>query len=231
MLRTTKFSTIFLLTLIIAACAAPPPPPPPPPPPLPVTFATPPVPLPPLGASATYIVPGFAADGKRDTINRDIGPLQTLWHFRAAYNVAGLTCVSGSYATIADDYNAFLKKHESALRRANDAVESKYRRENGSDYRRVRDTDSTRVYNYYSFPPVKNEFCQTIQRLGKESLVIDGRDDLTLFASSALPELDGIYERFYAQYEAYQNALADWQARYGNNASENTATQNTGAGG
>jgi hypothetical protein len=189
------------------------------------------VPLPPLGASATFIVPGIAADGKRDTINRGIGPLQTLWHFRAAYNVAGLTCVSGNYTTIADDYNAFLKKHKTALRRANSAVESKYRRENGSNYRRVRDTDSTRVYNFFSFPPVKNEFCQTIQRLGKEALLVDGRENLTIFASSALPELEAIYERFYVKYEAYQTALADWQALYGNNSSGNTATQNASTGG
>jgi hypothetical protein len=68
---------------------------------------------------------------------------------------------------------------------------------------------------------VKNEFCQTIQRLGKEALLVDGRDNLTLFAATALPEIDAIYERFYVQYEAYQTALADWQARYGNNSGAN----------
>jgi hypothetical protein len=172
------------------------------------------------------VVPALNAEGKRLTINRDLGELETLWHFRAAYNVGGLSCLEGGYANIATDYNLFLQKHKSTLRSANTAIEGKFRREHGSNYRRIRDTHTTRVYNFFSFPPVKQEFCQTIQTLGQQALAISDRENLIIFASGALPRLEGIYDRFYADYEAYQAALADWQLRYGNNAADDVNVSN-----
>lgn len=215
--RFKNLTALSATMVFVAACAAPAPPPPPPAA-APVVFAPPRAPLPPLGASASFVVPAVGTDGKRLTVNRGIGELETLWHFRAAFNVGGLSCQDTGFLSIADDYNAFLQKHKSALNRANNAIEAKYRREHGRDYRRVRDTRSTQVYNFFSFPPVKQEFCSTVQRLGQEALAIEGRDNLSAFAATALPQLEAIYDRFYTEYEAYQAALADWQARYGSNA-------------
>lgn len=213
----------FLGTIILAAaisgCAAPPPPPPaiviaPPPPPV---FTPPPQPSPPLGATASMAIPVVGADGLRLTPNRGLGELETLWHFRAAYNVAALNCQSSQYFAMADEYNQFLNVHSKVLQNANRAIEDKYRREHGSNYRRVRDSHSTRVYNFFSLPPVKAEFCDNAFLLGQQAISVPS-DQLTSFAASALPQLEAVFDRFFSAYERYQIDLATWNAIYGQGA-------------
>jgi len=178
------------------------------------------MPLPPLGASSTLVVPAFGVDGKRLTPHRGIGELETLWHFRSAFNVGSLTCLEGGFFNIANDYNAFLVKHRGTLTSANRAIEGKFRREHGSNYRRIRDTHTTQVYNFFSFPPVKQEFCRTVQDLGQQALALNDKEELITFSAQALTSLEGIYDRFYSNYEAYQTELADWELRYGNNSNQ-----------
>ncbi|MEM1133638.1 MAG: hypothetical protein AAGH53_11930 [Pseudomonadota bacterium] len=162
-------------------------------------------------------IPAVGADGLRLTPNRGIGELETLWHFRAAYNVAALNCQETKHAPMADEYNQFLRTHRSELTRANRAIENKYRREHGSSFRRVRDTHSTRVYNFFSLPPVRGEFCDSAFLLGRRSLNVPS-NELVGFAATALPELEGVFNRFFADYEQYERDLAAWNSIYGQGA-------------
>ena len=200
-------------TIILVACAAPPPPPPPPPPPAPVAVAPPRMPTPPGGAMLAMAIPPLRPDGLRQTPNRDLGELETLWHLRSALNVAALNCQDATHFRIADDYNKFLTAHRKALDNANRAIDDKYRREFGRDSKRVRDTHSTQVYNFFSLPPVKTEFCDAALVLGEEASVVPS-DELVTFAARALPQLEGVFDRFFTAYENYQRDLAQWIALY-----------------
>ncbi|MEZ5710087.1 MAG: hypothetical protein R3E02_11940 [Blastomonas sp.] len=213
----TIFSKLALPgALLLAACGptTPPPAPPPPPPPAPVVVAPPRQPTPPMGAMQYMTIPPLRADGLRDTPNRDIGPAETLWHFRSAFNVAALNCQNAEHYRIADDYNLFLKTHKRTLDGANRAIESKFRQQYGSGYARIRDTHTTQVYNFFSLPPVKSEFCNAAMILGQEAN-LTASADLETFAARALPQLEGVFDRFFLSYEQYNRDLAEWLALYG----------------
>ncbi len=188
-------------------------------PPAPVIVAAAPVipamPLPPLGAAVSLTIPTLDADGTRSSPNKGIGPEETLWHVRSSFNVSALICQGSAWGRLAGDYNRFLKKHESRLNRANRAIEAKFQRENrGNAGRRARDTHITSLYNYFSLPPVKSRFCNTMLIHADEMAALNSAD-LRDYAATTLPKIDAIFTDFYDSYEAYQKALADWQKLYG----------------
>ncbi len=187
-----------------------------PPPVVIAPVSIPSAPLPPLGAAAGLTIPALAADGTRSTPNKDLGPEETLWHLRSSFNVAALTCQQGNWARIAQDYNAFIKKHDRRLAQANRAIEGKFQRENrGRAGRRARDTHITSLYNYFSLPPVKTEFCSTMLNISSEMSALSS-SDLKDYAQRTLPRVDAIFTGFYDSYEAYEKELADWRRKYGN---------------
>lgn len=203
----------------LAACQTPPPPPPPPPPPVVQPQYTPRAPTPPFGASALTIVPALRADGLRDTINRDLGPLETLWHVRAALNVAALSCTGPLYERLVGDYNAFITNNSASLRNANNAIVRKFQREIGADYKVEHDRHQTQLYNYWSFSPLRRPFCDQAVQIGQRAIVTKSAE-LDAFAERALPELEKPFTDFYLAYEEYQNDLKAWQVQYGDPASQ-----------
>ncbi len=208
----SRFAILGVLTAL-AACAKPAPPPvvvaPPPPPPV----VIPPMPTPPLYAATRMAIPPMGVDGRRITVNSGIGELETLWHLRSALNVAALNCVQPKHYQLANDYNTFLSTHKRTLSKANRAIESKFRKENGSNYRRVRDTHSTRVYNFFSLPPVKNEFCDVALTVARQ-LTVTPKDSVTTYAYTGLTQIESVFNRFFSAYEQYQRDLAAWNATY-----------------
>jgi len=216
---TLKWPVTIGLAALASACSTAAPtqvvlaPPPPPPPPQIVT-APPTMPRPPMGAATGMTVPVMGIDGVRNTVNYNLDPVQTLWHFRSAFNVAALNCQSPAHFRIADDYNLFIKLNEKTLAATNRTLESRYREQFGPDYRRVRDTHSTQVYNYFALPPVKSDFCDAALRLGQEA-VLTPPEEITSFAMVALPQLEMVFDRFYQAYERYEQDLVMWNALYG----------------
>lgn len=182
--------------------------------PPPVVVAPPRMPTPPANAMMAMTVPALRPDGLRDTPMRDIDDNEKLWYFRAAFNVAALNCQSPQHFRIADDYNLFLKTHKRELDRVNKTVEEKYRKRYGTGYARIRDTENTQVYNFFAFPPVKYDFCDAALVLGQEAAALPSKD-LLGFSIRALPQLEGVFDRFYASYESYQSDLEKWIALYG----------------
>ncbi|MFN3472766.1 MAG: hypothetical protein ACK4ZW_01850 [Blastomonas sp.] len=203
------------MTTLVAACGAATPAPvavaPPPPP---VVVAAPRMPAPPSNAMLAMTVPALRADGLRDTPMRDIDDNEKLWYFRSAFNVAALNCQNPQHYRIADDYNAFLITHKRELDRVNKVVEASYRKRHGSGSDRIRDTENTQVYNFFAFPPTKNDFCDAALVLGQEAAALPSTE-LVDFAARALPTLEGVFDRFYASYESYQSELQRWIALYG----------------
>jgi len=202
----------------LAACQTPPPPPPPPPPVVQPQY-TPRAPTPPFGASNLTIVPMLRTDGLRDTINRDLGPLETLWHVRAALNVAALSCTGPLYERLVGDYNAFITNNSASLSNANSAIIRKFQREIGADYKAEHDRHQTQLYNYWSFSPLRRPFCDQAVQISQRAIVTKSAD-LDAFAQRALPELERPFTDFYLAYEEYQRDLKAWQVQYGDPAAE-----------
>lgn len=213
--RSAALAVTVGLTTLISACGGGKPAPvavaPPPPP---VVVAPPRMPTPPSNSMMAMNLPALRADGLRDTPMRDIDDNEKLWYFRAAFNVAALNCQNPQHFRIADDYNAFLKTHKRELDRVNKVVEDKYRKRYGSGYARIRDSENTQVYNFFAFPPTKNDFCDAALVLGQEASLLPSKD-LIAFSTRALPTLEGVFDRFYASYESYQTDLQKWIALYG----------------
>lgn len=197
---------------LLAACQTAPPPPPP----APVIQPqyTPRAPTPPFGASSLTVVPALRVDGLRDTINRDLGPLETLWHVRAALNVAALSCTGPLYERLIDDYNAFINNNSASLRNANNAIIRKYQRDIGAGYKTEHDRHMTQLYNYWSFSPLRRPFCDQAVQISQRAIVTKSAD-LNLFAEQSLPELEKPFTDFYIAYEEYERDLEAWRVQYG----------------
>ncbi len=194
---------------------------PPPPPPAPVVQPqyTPRAPTPPFGASNLSIVPALRVDGLRDTINRDLGPLETLWHVRAAMNVAALSCTGPLYERLVDDYNAFINNNSASLRNANNAIIRKFQRDVGAGYKTEHDRHQTQLYNYWSFSPLRRPFCDQAVQISQRAIVTKSAD-LNAFAEQALLELEKPFTDFYLAYEEYERDLEKWNIQYGQPAPE-----------
>ncbi|MEO9601212.1 hypothetical protein [Parasphingorhabdus sp.] len=175
---------------------------------------TPRAPTAPFGASTLTVVPQLRADGLRQTINRDLGPLESLWHVRAGMNVAALSCTGPLYERLVGDYNAFIKNNSASLRRANNAIINKFRREIGSGYKKEHDRHQTRLYNYWSFSPLRRPFCDQAVQVSQRAIVTKSAD-LEVFAVEALAELEQPFNNFYLAYEEYERDLEAWRVQYG----------------
>ncbi len=194
---------------------------PPPPPSAPVVQPqyTPRAPTPPFGASSLSVVPMLRADGLRETINRDLGPLETLWHVRAAMNVAALSCTGPLYERLVDDYNAFINNNSASLRNANNAIIRKFQRDIGAGYKAEHDRHQTQLYNYWSFSPLRRPFCDQAVQISQRAIVTKSAD-LNQFAEQALAELEKPFTDFYLAYEEYERDLEKWRVQYGQPAAE-----------
>jgi hypothetical protein len=209
-----QLSGIIFLFGALAACA-PKPVPIPPPPPVVVIPPPPAMPLPPAGAAVMMTIPALGMDGVRLTPNRGISRDEAIWHFRSAVNVAALNCQGPVWNMIAYNYNSFIKVHKTRLRTASKAVDGEYKvRYPGENGLRVRDTRMTDLYNYFSMPTVKQEYCDTALAKSTEVLTVPS-SALPEYSVGALADIDGIFIRFFDSYARYEIALADWKQRYG----------------
>jgi len=186
---------------LLAACASKPPATP--------TIATPvappptPRPVPPAGAAASLVIPPVGADGHYITINNGLTAEQTMWHVRSAYNVAALNCVGAEGANIVTAYNHLLHKQEKPLKAAYTASRKAHSSATAFD------SHVTRVYNFFSQPSVKSEFCRIAQSSIAEA---NTTSDFRQFAISALPRLEAPFLDFYRRYDEYRRDLAAWTA-------------------
>lgn len=171
-------------------------------PPLPLPPAAVSAPTPPDRAAPGLTIPARLADGSYATPNRGVSVAATLWHLRAAFNVAALNCPD---ATLAPTYNRVLSVHGKALTRAHRELMAEY-----GGYAAF-DPAMTRLYNYFAQPPVMVRFCATTAPL-MQAATAQPADAFPAFAAQALAQIDRPFTDFYARYDAYRTDLAAWQA-------------------
>jgi len=213
MSRKFRLSLAAVLIAGVAACSSPPPPAPPPPPPIKIVIPTPPRPLAPNNAPDNLPVPALAANGLRESINRNITPAQITWNLRSAFNVAALNCRAERHADIVVAYRAFLKANAKKLTAVNRTVDAEFKGKYGAGFVRPRELYMTAVYNHFALPPVQDEFCDAVQAVNRDMVGVKSKD-LDAFAARSLPNIEIVYDNFYRRYDAYRAALADWRARY-----------------
>ncbi|HZF46850.1 MAG TPA: hypothetical protein VEZ26_10965, partial [Sphingomonadaceae bacterium] len=206
---------------LLAACAAPPPPAPPPPPPVAVVIVPEPEPIPmrpipPGGAAVDMPIPVLGVDGVRQTVNAHLDPLETVWNFRSAWNVAALNCLDPRYQPILDGYKALLTKQSKRLSKINSDLDKQYRKEFGAGAKatRAREAYMTQVYNYFALPPARQYFCDAALQISQDSLVTPPTD-LDAFAQAGLPRIEAAFEQFFQDMEKYRIAVVDWDNKYG----------------
>lgn len=147
-----------------------------------------------------YVLPPKDADGRFITPNSGIGPLEVMFHFRAALNVAALVCATAADPSARVGYNEFLKRHKQVLANANRAIDAKYRREFGGDGLRLRDRHLTSLYNHYSYPSVKAGFCGKSARHLVAANAIPSKE-LEAFSQASLADIEQVYQDHFADIE------------------------------
>lgn len=211
-----KLAALAGLALLAACQAAPPPPPriiataPPPLRPQVIPYR----PLPPGGASPEMPIPAIGPDGVRETVISHMNPLEAVWNFRAAWNVAALNCMDAGYEPILEGYKALLVNHEKRLGAVNRELDRQYRSEYGRDATREREAYLTQVYNYFALPPARTYFCDATLQIAREALQ-SPPEDIDAFALENIQRLASAFEQFYRDFEKYQVDVALWDAQYG----------------
>jgi hypothetical protein len=205
--------------VVLAACAKAPPPPPPPPPPAPKQAAVEQVPyrpLPPGGAHYLMDIPPRGPDGRRITVNSNLTDDQLVWNLRSAWNVAALNCLAPEYQPILDGYRAFLAGNARKLTAVNDRIEKSYtsRFRVRRDAIVARDGYTTQVYNFFALPAARAGFCRAALDMANRSLTAPPTDPLA-FAQANFDGLLVPFDQFFVEYEAYQQASAAWDAKWG----------------
>jgi len=203
---------------LLAGCAAKAPPPPPAVAarPAPVVEAVPYRPLPPGGAHYVMSMPSRGPDGRRITVNSNLTDDQLVWNLRSAWNVAALNCLSPEYEPILTGYRGFLSRNVRSLKAVNDRLEKSYtsRFRVRRDAIVARDGYTTQVYNFFAEPAARAGFCRAALDMANRAQATPPSDPLA-FARANFDGLLAPFEQFFDEYEAYQRASAEWDAKWG----------------
>jgi hypothetical protein len=161
-------------------------------------------------------IPPRGADGRRLTVNSGIDDDHLVWHLRSAWNVAALNCLAPEYEPILQGYRNFLTKNARALKTVNDRIEADYARKHKTKRAAIvaRDGLVTKVYNFFALPAARSGFCRAALDMSNRALAAPSTDPL----SFARANFDGLlvpFETFFDEYEAYQRASAEWDAKWG----------------
>lgn len=220
-LKRVRKSAALVALALLAACQtpAPPPPPPappPPPPPPPVAEVVPFRPVPPGGADYLMTIPPVGADGRHMTVNANLNENETIWHFRSAWNVAALNCLGATYQPVLEAYGSYLKQHARKLTATNNAIDLQYRRAHGSQNAglKAREALMTSVYNYFASPPTLQGLCATALEVSTEYQTTPPQD-IAAFSTAGLQRFEGVFQRFFNEFEQYRVASAEWDMKYG----------------
>ncbi|RNJ62640.1 MAG: hypothetical protein EDM03_11255 [Porphyrobacter sp. IPPAS B-1204] len=161
-------------------------------------------------------LPQRGPDGRRVTVNSNLSDDQLVWNLRSAWNVAALNCLAPEYEPILEGYRAFLTTNAKSLKAVNDRLEKSYtsRFRVKRDAIIARDGYTTQVYNFFAEPAARAGFCRAALDMANRAMVGPKTDPL----SFARANFDGLlmpFDQFFNEYEAYQQASAAWDDKWG----------------
>ncbi len=168
----------------------------------PVIMVPVPAPTMPKGASPTIVIPVALADGTYPTPNRNLTTSAKVWHLRAALNVAALACRGPQELTIVAGYNALLSAQKPVLAKAEATYASEYKA-GGGDWQDRYDDSMTRLYNFFSQSPARDDFCAAAQTVLAQSTGLTA-EALPAFAAQNLPLLERPFTDFYRAVDAWR---------------------------
>jgi len=168
----------------------------------PVIMVPVPAPTMPKGASPTIVIPVALADGTYPTPNRNLTTSAKVWHLRAALNVAALACRGPQELTIVAGYNALLSAQKPVLAKAEATYASEYKA-GGGDWQDRYDDSMTRLYNFFSQSPAREEFCAAAGAVLAQSTGLTA-EALPAFAAQNLPLLERPFTDFYRAVDAWR---------------------------
>jgi cell division septation protein DedD len=158
-------------------------------------------PRPPAGAAKGLSLPSSDAQGHYATINSGVGEKEAIWHFRAALNVAALSCTNQG---ITGRYNQLLRSRKAVFAAA-------YVGETSRLHGAALDQHQTRLYNFFAQPPAKIGFCRAADSQAERAVTVSAAD-FPAYAAKALDRLEAPVIAFYAAYDRYRHELAAWKA-------------------
>lgn len=133
--------------------------------------------------------PAAAQTFKPAVVSTNISPLESLWHLRAALNVAALGCRDADEAATVAAYNQLIRNQGAALVTASAAVTAHYKAQYGAAWQDVLDRDMTKLYNYFAQPTAQGAFCNTAKAVLAQVATVDPAK-LADFAVEELPALE-----------------------------------------
>jgi hypothetical protein len=161
-------------------------------------------------------LPPRGPDGRRITVNSSLTDDHLVWHLRSAWNVAALNCLDPEYEPILQGYRAFLTNNVRSLKAVNDRIEAEYMKKHKPRRAAIvaRDGLTTQVYNFFALPAARAGFCRAALDMANRALAAPPKNPL-LFARENFEGLLVPFETFFDEYEAYQRASAEWDAKWG----------------
>ena len=125
-------------------------------------------------------------------INANLSSAATVWHLRAALNVAALGCRgAGAETALAPQYNAMLIARKAELAVAEGALSAEFRA-GGGQWQDRYDHAMTRLYNFFAVTQAHDRFCAAAVRVMAEAQGL-APGALPGFAARQLPVLDAAF--------------------------------------
>ncbi|WP_298675709.1 hypothetical protein [uncultured Sphingomonas sp.] len=174
-------------------------------PPPPAYKSAPAAPMPP-GGHAGMKIPTRLSDGSYLTPNRNLSTAATVWHLRAALNVAALACRGAAQAAIVARYNDLLSRQKAAFAQAQARLAAEYRA-TGGDWQSREDDAMTRLYNYFSQDFARAAFCASAAHVLERADAV-APASFEAFANEQLPALDQPFIEFFRAYDAWRTGQA-----------------------
>lgn len=162
------------------------------------------------------------ADGSFETINHGVDPNRTVWHVRAALNVAALYCKGATGTQLVADYNAILKAQRPAFHAADAAIQQDFRASAAGDWQPQYDLYMTRLYNFFSQPMAHEAFCTVASGVSTDARAVP-KGGFAGFAPGALARLEEPFLIIYRRYDDYRQSYAAWQRGVSGGAATTTA--------
>lgn len=142
-------------------------------------------------------------------INRGLSSAATVWHMRAALNVAALACRGSGEAAIIQRYNAMLAKHKASLAGAQVMLAAEFKA-GGGDWQDRYDDSMTRLYNFFSQAQARDAFCTAAAATLAEAETL-APGELPTYAAAVLPTLDAPFAAMLAPRPVIAIAAASTQ--------------------